>query len=207
MSAATFIFDFDGTLVDTHRHSVNIFNHMANHYKYKTIDWNDIARYKTMSPTQIIRDRRIPVLKIPSIVSKAKKHYKTLIHQLTLIDGIHDTLLELKHRGNRLGILSSNSTENIKLFCSTHHLDYFDFIETTSNLTRKDVAINKVLLKHKINKAHAFYVGDEIRDIQASRRIAIRMIAVAWGFNSAASLALHKPDFLIKHPKELLSLH
>ena len=53
-------------------------------------------------------------------------------------------------------------------------------------------------------KAHeAVYVGDEVRDIVACRRIGMPIISVTWGFNSADFLASAGPNHLAQSPEEL----
>jgi phosphoglycolate phosphatase-like HAD superfamily hydrolase len=50
------------------------------------------------------------------------------------------------------------------------------------------------------------YVGDETRDIEASKKIHVKVIAVSWGFNSREALAKQKPEFLIHKPSELIEV-
>jgi len=50
------------------------------------------------------------------------------------------------------------------------------------------------------------YVGDEIRDIRAARKVGIAVAAVTWGFNSQEALAAENPDFLVDSPEKFLAL-
>jgi phosphoglycolate phosphatase-like HAD superfamily hydrolase len=50
------------------------------------------------------------------------------------------------------------------------------------------------------------YIGDETRDISAAKKINIKMIAVAWGFNSFSVLNQYHPDFLVDHPRDVLNI-
>ena len=50
------------------------------------------------------------------------------------------------------------------------------------------------------------YIGDEIRDIKASKKAKVPVASVSWGFNSAESLAEAEPDHLLHHPEELHKL-
>ena len=59
---------------------------------------------------------------------------------------------------------------------------------------------------NKLTPEEVIYVGDETRDIEASKTIPIKVIAVSWGFNSAEALAKQNPDFLIQKPSELLKV-
>ena len=47
------------------------------------------------------------------------------------------------------------------------------------------------------------YVGDEVRDIEASQSARVASIAVTWGFNSRDILSEAKPSFLAHSPSDL----
>lgn len=60
------------------------------------------------------------------------------------------------------------------------------------------------MIKQKsLNTLTTYYVGDEVRDIEAAHGAKIHAIAVNWGFNSLARLQLVNPDHLISHIEEL----
>ncbi len=206
MSDKIIIFDFDGTLADTHKHTVEIFNSFAEEFKYKTIPWDNIDDYKKLSMAQLIRKLHVPVLKIPTLVSRGKRKYNQLVPFMQPIVGIPEVLLALRQQPVKLGILSSNSKENIMLFLENNNLLVFDFIHSTSRLTSKNSALNKLIAQEQLDKASVIYVGDEIRDVLAAHKIQIQIAAVGWGFNSAKSLQKYKPTFLLKEPADLLQL-
>jgi phosphoglycolate phosphatase len=52
----------------------------------------------------------------------------------------------------------------------------------------------------------AWYVGDEVRDVEAARGAGMRSLAVSWGFNSESVLRASHPDSLAFEPSELSSL-
>ena len=51
-----------------------------------------------------------------------------------------------------------------------------------------------------------FYIGDETRDIDAAKQCGISAVAVTWGFNSEAIIAKHNPHYLVRHPKDILTI-
>lgn len=206
MSQRTIIFDFDGTLADTHKHSVDIFNSFAEEFGYKTIPWEDIDTYKNMSIPKLIRKLHVPVLKIPTLMSRGRRKYNQLVPFMQLIPQVRDALLNLRQQDVRLGILSSNSKENILLFLENNDLMIFDFIYSTSRLTSKNSALMKLLAEEKLNKEDIVYVGDEIRDILAAHKINVAIAAVAWGFNSGKTLLKHKPTYFLEKPGDLMIL-
>jgi phosphoglycolate phosphatase-like HAD superfamily hydrolase len=62
------------------------------------------------------------------------------------------------------------------------------------------------LFEHEnISREEVIYVGDEIRDIEASRKAGVPVIAVSWGLNNGKIPESIKPDQIAYTPKDLLS--
>ena len=83
---------------------------------------------------------------------------------------------------------------------------FFDFIYSGVTIFGKTTIINNALKQNNLSSQQVIYVGDETRDIEASKKANIKVIAVAWGFNSHEVLAKQNPDFLIHQPMELLQV-
>jgi phosphoglycolate phosphatase-like HAD superfamily hydrolase len=64
----------------------------------------------------------------------------------------------------------------------------------------------KILRRYGIRKEEVLYVGDEIRDITATKNIGVDIASVDWGYNSREGLEEHKPEYLISEPEELLTI-
>jgi phosphoglycolate phosphatase-like HAD superfamily hydrolase len=118
-----------------------------------------------------------------------------------------EALLELKQQGHQLGIVTSNSVENVAAFLEAQEMQgVFDFIGSGLTLFGKGKIIQRIIKQHGLDPATVIYVGDETRDIEAARKIQVRAIAVSWGFNSSQVLAEQNPDFLIHCPSELVNV-
>ena len=115
-------------------------------------------------------------------------------------------MLGLTENGYKLGILTSNSEENVSKFLKKNNLDLFDFIHSESSILGKSKAMHDLLKKHGIRPEEAIYVGDEIRDIEAARKTNIEIIPVCWGYNSKQILEKQNPDFLIDEPRQLIEI-
>ena len=205
MTAKVIIFDFDGTIADTLDALVSITNRLAVEFGYKPITQEELALFKTLNSRQIIKHSGISIFQLPFLVRKVKAELNKEIRTLSFIPGIKEVLIELKNQGNSLGIITSNSKENVITFLSEKNLQYlFDFIYSGTKLFGKSKVINKFLKQENIKPEAVIYVGDEIRDIEAARRSEIKVIAVSWGFNSEQVLAEQNPDYLIQNPAELI---
>ena len=207
MTQKTIIFDFDGTIADTVDALVGIANRLAQEFGYIPIAADELAMLKNLSSREIIKYSGISIFKIPFLVKKVKAELKNKIPELKPIPGIKEVLIVLKTEGNRLGIITSNSQENVTEFLRINELDnLFEFIYSGITIFGKTTIINNVLKQQQIKPEAVIYVGDETRDIEASKKAHIKVIAVTWGFNSPEILARQNPDFLIHKPSELLEI-
>ena len=193
------VFDFDGTIADTYQDILTIVNDLKKD-KYKEIDFEDIrdhgARY-------LIKKAGIPFWKIPKFVYQAASKLKRK-NNIRLFPEILDVFKELSKK-YKLGILSSNSEENIRIVLKKYKVeDLFEFIYSNSSIFGKHLVLKRMCRKYKINPEDIIYIGDEDRDIIAAKKAKIKIIAVTWGFNSEKLLKEKKPDYLVNNPKEIL---
>jgi phosphoglycolate phosphatase-like HAD superfamily hydrolase len=207
MTQKAIIFDFDGTIADTVDALVSIANRLAKDFGYIPITPDELSLLKNLSSREIIKYSRISIFKLPFIVKKVKSELKNKIPELKPIPEIQEALITLKSEGNRLGIITSNSQENVTEFLKINDLEtLFDFVYSGITIFGKTTIINNVLKQKQIKPQEAIYVGDETRDVEAAKKANIKVVAVAWGFNSKQILAKQNPDFLIDRPSELLQV-
>jgi HAD superfamily hydrolase (TIGR01509 family) len=200
------IFDFDGTLADTIDILLSITNRLSAEFGFKSATKEELAQLSNLTSWQLLRYSGISIFKFPLLIRKLKAELRSEIPNIQLFPGIKEVLLELKKLGFQLGIITSNSRENVLASLERNGLqDTFTFIYSASTFGKHKV-INSWLKREHINPKQVVYVGDEIRDIEAARKTGIKVIAVAWGFNSQEALVAHNPDFLIKRPQELIEI-
>ncbi len=147
---------------------------------------------------------RLPFWKIPLILARGRKRMHRLIKRLKPVAGMERTLHDLKKKGYRLGILSSNSQENVQDFVRQHNLEVFDFIASGVKIFGKSGALYICMKNNQLDPKQVAYVGDEIRDVKAAHKVKIKSVAVTWGLNSKELLSKYNPDFLIDKPEELV---
>ncbi|MBW4475225.1 MAG: HAD hydrolase-like protein [Stenomitos rutilans HA7619-LM2] len=203
-TAKVIIFDFDGTIADSFNAVFNISNRLADEFGYPHTALEDVHKLKSLSSREILRRSNVPFFKLPFLLRRLRIELNREIAGLQPIPGIIDALLELKHQGHHLGIVTSNSRQNVIAFLKAQAMDeLFDFIDSGLTLFGKGRIIQQILRQNRIDPATAIYVGDETRDVEAARKIGIKVISVCWGFNSCEVLAAQKPDALILEPAEL----
>ena len=207
MSNSTIIFDFDGTIADTLDSVVKIVNNQAEHFGYKTVTKEDIPYLQGKKPREILSYLGISIFKLPLWIKKIHSEINKEIRNMTPTVNISPLLSELYHdKYYNLGILSSNTQENVKQFLDKNELNFFDFIYTGKSVFGKSHMINKIIKQRKIIKSEVFYVCDEVRDIVAAQKSGIKSIAVTWGYNTQDALQKENPDFIVDTPNELRNI-
>ncbi|NET33855.1 MAG: HAD-IA family hydrolase [Cyanothece sp. SIO1E1] len=206
-SVKVIIFDFDGTIADTLDAILKIANRLAEEFGYTPVTPEDVERLKNMTARQVIKHSEVPIFKIPFLLRRVKAELSREIQNLQPIPEVKQALIDLVNQNNQLGIITSNSTENVVLFLKQHNLeDLFDFVYSETTLFSKSRVINRALERKSLERESVLYVGDEVRDIEAARKNQIKTIAVSWGFNSSRILADQNPDFLIHQPQDLVKV-
>ncbi|MER3493764.1 MAG: carotenoid oxygenase [Mastigocladus sp. ERB_26_2] len=207
MTQKVIIFDFDGTIADTVDALVSIANRLAKEFGYVQITPEELALLRNLTSREIINYSGISIFRIPFLVKKVKGELKSKIPELKPIPGMKETLIDLKNAGHRLGIITSNSKDNVTEFLRINELDnLFEFIYSGITIFGKTTIINNLLKQKQLKPEEVIYVGDETRDIEASKKANIKVVAVTWGFNSPEVLAKQNPNYLIHHPSELLDV-
>ena len=200
------IFDCDGTLADTIDILLSITNRLSAEFGFKSATKEELAQLSNLTSWQILRYSGISIFKFPLLIRKLKAELRNEIPNIQLFPGIKEVLLELKKLGFQLGIITSNSRENVLASLEINGLQgIFTFIYSGSTFGKHKV-IKRWLKKERINAEEVIYVGDETRDIDAAKKTGIKIIAVSWGFNSQSALAAQNPDFLIERPQELIEI-
>lgn len=207
MAYRSLIFDFDGTIADTLGETRRIFNRIAPDYRIRTVGEQELNELRHLSLKQLLDHLDIPKRRVPALLARGTAMLRESITTLRLIDGMDEVLTRLRAGVDRFGVLTSNSTENVDLFLRNHGLrEHFDFISSTSRLTGKSRHLKSIRRTFSLQSEEMLFIGDELRDLKASRKAGVPVAAVTWGFNSHESLAAQKPDHLFTHPTDLLRL-
>lgn len=202
----TVVFDFDGTIADTLSVVIKISNKFAEHYGYKKIPLSDLPKLREKRPSAILRHLGISIFKLPIVVRKIRFEMNKEIVRLKTSADLKNTLLVLKKEGCILGILTTNSRENVTEFLKNNDLQLFDFIYSGRAVFGKGRLLKKLMNEKTIPHEDPIYVGDEIRDIEAAKKAGIKVVGVAWGYNTKNALLKAKPDHVIETPEELPSI-
>lgn len=196
------LFDFDGTIADTMPAIISIMQRVDKEFGYNLTE-KEIVKLRGMSPLGIIRHFKFPPWKMPKLISRIREELAKEVNKIKIIPGMEKLLLDLKFKGYRMGILTSNVKETVDKFLLKQKLLIFDQIVSEPSVFRKSRSFKKFLKDNNLNVNDVIYFGDEVRDIDFCRESGVKIIAVSWGFNEKAVLQKNKPDFLVEKPDEI----
>lgn len=207
--AKAFIFDFDGTLVDNYAETTEVLLDLAKKYTpkvYERVKDRDINEFRNYTTRELLKEFKISMFKLVFVIWLLKKKVESKITTFTFYADYLNVLSTLKKEEHRLGILTRNSAKNISNFLAVQPAGLFDFVKADVSVFGKTKAIKKLALTQNIPLDQVYYVGDEVSDIEACKKLGVKIIAVSWGFNSPELLQKYSPDFLIHKPSELLEI-
>lgn len=194
------VFDYDGVIADSMEFMVGVLNEVAREINFPKITKKEVAYWRQNGPMATLKKFKIPISKFPVFFKKSVEIQKRDADKVKFFKGIDEIIRKIKKKGIKIGILSSNDTENIKINLKKYNLDIFDFIEGGAMFFGKAQKIRQ--LRRKVGEF--IYVGDELRDIEACKKVGVPIIAVSWGFNDKK--ILKGADYLVDSPKEFLNL-
>ncbi|MFD0698271.1 HAD-IA family hydrolase [Paenibacillus sp. GCM10027628] len=201
------LFDFDGTLVDSRALFVKLYNEMAVQYRFRPILEQDLTLLRSLSISERVERLGVPVLQIPKLAMAGRLRYQENIRTLHIVPGMKEVLARLSAQGLKSSILSSNSAGNIRLFLRHNKLEgAFKEIISSKPLFGKHHAIRKMMKDRGTTPSQMIYVGDELRDIEACKKLGVPIIAVTWGYDAPDLLRSGKPDYMANSPAELLKI-
>lgn len=199
------IFDFDGTIANSIELALNTYNRIAPEYKCKPIQEEFRNLLSSKKPQKYFKEYGITTFKLFLLVIRIRKELSKHISDIKPVNNIITSLHQLKNAGFKLGILTSNSSKNVHKFLEYNNLSgVFDFVHSASNLFGKDKVFKRLIKRKDISINNALYIGDETRDIEASKKVSIPIIGVSWGLTERKILETLQPDQIADDPKELM---
>jgi phosphoglycolate phosphatase len=201
----TIIFDFDGTIADSLEIVIDIYRQLTKDKRELTLEEREALR--KLPAQKVMKALGIPMWRAPFLVSRGRKIMHNRLDEVEVFPDLPKVLKTLKERGYELRIVTSNSADNVHVFLKKHGLvDYFNEVTGSIGLFSKAKVLRRMVKAEKLDLMHTFYVGDEARDIVASKKAGVPVISVAWGYNHENLLKKLHPYKLAKKPEDLLEI-
>ena len=222
----TFIFDLDGTLLDTLQDLATSVNYALEHHGIPTHPIDDIRRFVGNGVRKLM-ERAVPDGDKNPLFDAAfetfRQHY--MQHSLDTTrpyDGIPELIRELKSRGCQMAVVSN------KMMAATQELVHHFFPEIPVAIGENEAAgIHKKPAPDTVFEAlhqlapipessaignfpsdtpSAVYVGDSDVDLETARNAGLPCISVLWGFRDRDFLIRHGATTFAERPSDILML-
>lgn len=206
----TYIFDLDGTLLDTLNDLHASCNYALRTHGMPERSLEEVRQFVGNGVKKLM-ERAIPDgLDNPlfeETLQTFRQHY--LLHNLDTTlpyPGIMEMLRQLKEQGKRIAVVSN------KFYTATQDLCKHFFGDTIQVAIgeREDIkkkpapdTVLEALRQLQVTRQDAVYVGDSEVDIETARNSGIPCISVLWGFRSKSFLLSHGATTFIETPSEL----
>jgi len=199
------IFDFDGTLADSFPWFVGVLNGVAERYGFQTVQPQELETLRGYDARRILRHLRVPGWKLPFIANHMRRLMARDIGGIAPFDGVPALLRALADGGVTIAIVSSNSVENIRRILGPQSADLVAHYACGASIFGKPAKFRKVLKATGLPADSVLAIGDELRDIEAARRVGIACGAVTWGYTRGDALAAGGPDRLFHRMDEIVA--
>ena len=217
----TFIFDLDGTLLDTLQDLADSVNYALRQHGMPEHSLDDIRRF-VGNGVRLLMERAVPDgaqnPQFEATFATFRQYY--MLHSLDTTrpyDGIPELIHELKTRGCKMAVVSN------KMMAATQELvrHFFPDIEVAIGENeaagiRKKPAPDTVYealrqLKRPLylegdEGRLAVYVGDSDVDLATARNSGLPCISVLWGFRDRDFLLAHGATTFVEHPLDILTM-
>ena len=209
----TYIFDLDGTLLNTLNDLAASCNYALRSYGFPEHSIDDVRRF-VGNGVRLLMCRAIPDgdnnPKFEDCYACFREHY--LHHNLDTTapyPGIMDMIKALNANGKHIAVVSN------KFYEATRALVRHFFGEEISVAIgeRPDIhkkpapdTVNEALRQLGVGREGAVYIGDSDVDIDTARNSGMPCISVLWGFRDKAFLLAHGATTLVTTPEEILNI-
>ena len=213
MKYQTYIFDLDGTLLDTLGDLAASTNYALRTHGMPEHSVDDVRRFVGNGVRKLM-ERAVPQGADNPAFNESfatfRQHY--MAHALDTThpyDGILETLKELRQQGCRIAVVSNKMMAATQELCRHFFPDIVEVAigEHEAEGIRKKPAPDTVIAALRelgVGKEGAVYVGDSDVDIQTAANAGLPCISVLWGFRDRDFLLQHGAKTFISAPSELL---
>ncbi len=212
---STYIFDLDGTLLDTLEDLAAAVNYALRQHGMPEHSV-DAVRCFVGNGVRLLMERATPDGAANPSFEKVFETFRQyyMAHSLDTTkpyENIPQVLASLRARGCRVAVVSN------KMMAATQELCRYFFSDTVEVAIGEDEAsgirkkpapdtVEVALQSLGVGKEGAVYVGDSDVDIMTARHAGLPCISVLWGFRDKTFLQEHGATTFITRPGELLEL-
>jgi phosphoglycolate phosphatase-like HAD superfamily hydrolase len=198
-------FDFTGTLFDPFIKIKSILNDISKIKNYKYFKSEELEEIKKMPPLELLNEFSVPKTDIKQVVQEVLSILEHEIEEVPPIMGIENLILHLKNENYYLGILSSNTKNNIIKWLNAYNLNLFDNVISIPFQESKLTHLN--CIKESLPKISEFiFISDEVKDLTQASEAGFTPYGVSWGFDSLSNLRSVSGVKILNNPNDFINM-
>lgn len=209
-----YIFDMDGTLVDSLESIAYFANKALEKFGLKTIP---VERYKHLAGNgaatlvkRMIKENNGD----ESLFEKVSYEYNTtydndFLYLTKPYDGVLEMLSKLKSQGCKTAIISNKPHSTAKKISDELFGDLIDvcFGKRDGYPVKPDPeSVNEIIEILGVDKKDCIYIGDTITDMETGKNAGLYTVGVLWGFRDEDEIKSGEPQKIINHPLQILDI-
>jgi len=211
---STFLFDLDGTLIDSIDLILRSYRHtMQLHRTDQPLPPDDLWLKGLGTPLSVqFRQMTENEAEIDAMIATYRAY--NLTHHDALAkpyEGIAAEVLRLKSHGKRLGLVTSKLRDGAMRGINVCGLDHaFDVVlgcDDVTNPKPHPEPVLKAMEQLGVTAAETVFIGDARYDIECGRAAGVKTAAVLWGPFDRAHLEDLRPDYWLEKPADLRHLY
>lgn len=211
MKFKAFIFDLDGTLLNSLADMVFITNNVLASAGYPEKTEAEILSYIGNGGLRLVQ-QAVPddtdVATIDSLFERWQSLYDQYGDKKTVpFPGMEQALRQLKMKGAKLGVLSNKFDKGVHMLIDSHFPGIFDVVHgERKGIPRKPdpAGLFAIIEEMGFDCGEVAYVGDAEPDIEAAYRAGVFLVGVDWGFGGEAFKHDERVGARIHAPEQLL---
>ena len=207
----TFLFDLDGTLIDSVRLILDSYHHtLASHGLPPRTDEDWLRGVGTPLRAQFAEWQDDPE-RLEALIATYRE-YKLANHDrmITIFPGVLDAMREVKDRGARTGLVTSKNQQGalrgLRLVGLHELIDVMVCADDVENPKPHPEPVERAVRLLGADPETTVYIGDSIHDMRSGRAAGVKIAAVLWGPFGREHLAHAEPDFWLERPEEIVQL-
>ena len=217
-----YVFDLDGTIIDSLVTIAECFNGELKKIGYKPIE-NELYKYLVGDGSKILTERAVDHIIERDGLNINDKEREELINKLhnsylnsynsmdddftKVYDGVRESLSYLKSKGALLAVCT-NKPEKAAYTVIENNFgrEYFDYIigvEDDDNRKPNPFMMERLMEALKLKKEDIAYFGDTSTDMMTAKNVDVFGVGVTWGFREEDELIQYGADKIIHSPLEI----
>lgn len=211
MKYELFIFDMDGTILNTLEDLADSLNYALDQYGYPVRTMEEVRSFVGNGVRKLVErgaGSAVSQTELDKLCAAQKEYYSVHCADKTKpYDGICELLQTLRKEGCKTAVNSNKADYAVQALV----VQYFDGLFDAAAGDKPDMrkkpapdAVNKILSRLQVPRERAVYIGDSDVDIETARNARLDCISVDWGFRDREVLKSKGAGLIVSNPSEIL---